>query len=363
MTTIEEIFEKNDRESSLHANIIYKELITPAIMNFIIYSNNQFQTAQDNSGFNGLIKHLKLVISGGAAFDYYIKRTGKTDVINTHDFDLRLYLDIPPSKSPLFSKNRQNSRRVEEWMLKICKELGNLFTEFLNNYVASSNIVQVLDNRNIEISQFIAGDRGFLTTIEYKIKDWGTGEDELLDSIVDIVPHVPSKAIHYGPLTSNKEQNFANYNEADFSGVTSRHGFFKSSLVYSKTEYGVYYVSLGFLVWDTVRMINYIIDAKYFGTKRNVDPTIKFERYLEKYKVLLSALSRPELYLRCEAFSKFIGKCNRVKKICQVDGEKISTKSDLVYKGVEKGIFPNDIYWYKELLKMDFSDLCNTVLQ
>lgn len=358
MATIEEILEKNISNNSFGPNILYKELITPAVMNFIIYANKQFTLSSNKDGLNKLVRHLKLIIGGGAAFDYYIKHTTKTDVLNTHDFDMRLFLDIPPSKSPLFTDQQKN---VEEWMLGITKELGGLFADYLNKYVSDSNIEKVLNSKNIFISEFKQVEHGFLTTVEYKLEFDG---QVYLDSMVDIVPHIPSKAIHYGPLELDKDKNFQNYNKKDFSGVSSRNGFFQSSIVYNKNEYGIYYASLGFLIWDTVRMLNYIIDAKYGGTNRpNVDPTVKFERYLEKYKVLLSSLSRPELYLNCEAFSRFIGKCNKLKKVCLVDDTKITSKSDLVYKGIEKGVFPNEVYWFKELLKMDFSSLCNTVLQ
>jgi hypothetical protein len=358
MATIEEILEKNVANNSLGPNILYKELITPAVMNFIIYANRQFTLSDNTIGLNKLVRHLKLIIGGGAAFDYYVKHTAKTGVLNTHDFDMRLFLDIPPSKSPLFTSDQ---KMVENWMLGISKELGGLFAEYLNKYVDDSNIENILNSKNIYISKFTPVERGFLTTVEYKLEYMG---QDYLDSMVDIVPHIPSKAIHYGPLELDKSKNFSNYNKKDFSGVTSRNGFFQSSIVYTKNEYGIYYASLGFLIWDTVRMLNYIIDAKYGGTNRpNVDPTVKFERYLEKYKVLLSSLSRPELYLNCNAFSKFIGKCNKLKQVCLVDDTKITSKSDLVYKGIEKGVFPNETYWYREMLKMDFSSLCNTVLQ
>ena len=41
----------------------------------------------------------------------------------------------------------------------------------------------------------------------------------------------------------------------------------------------------------------------------------------------------------------------------------ITSKEDLVYEGVDIGVFPNDVYWYKELIKMDFSAICNAVIE
>lgn len=365
MTTIEEILEANERPiAQVQSNIKYKTILVPAVMNFIVFANEQFQLSDDNNGKAGLIQHLKLIISGGAAFNYYIKNNEKTKTLETHDFDLRLFLDIPPARSPLFNENESNS--TEEWMTLICKQIGDSFASFLNNYVKSSNIYEELRKEKIDISEFRMVDHGFLTTIEY-IMSINNGE-EIVDSLIDIVPHIPSKAIHYGKLEINKKVNFKNYNEKNFGGVQSRQGFFKSSIVYTKTSYGVYYISLGFLVWDTVRMLNYMIDSKMFGyNKRNNhpdwDPTEKLERYMTKYKILLMALSRPELYFKCDAVEKLINNCKKIKQVCKINNKKITTKEDIIYEGVKAGVFPNDIHWYKELMKMDFQTVCDAVIE
>lgn len=367
MATIEEILEANERPvAQVQANIKYKEILTPAVMNFISFVNGELKLAKDEPGFAGLIQHLKLVIAGGAAFNHYIKKVEKMAVLETHDFDLRLYLDIPPSRSPLFHPDPMRVQQIENWMIAISREIGKSFANFLNDYVKQTKIKQNLKAQNIDATNFRMVDHGFLTTVEYLIRI--PGDDDFNDSLIDIVPHVHSKAIHYDKLEINKELNFKQYDETDFGGVQSRQGFFKSSLVYTKNTYGIYYVSLGFLVWDTVRMLNYMIDAKFFGFKKrknnpDFDPSLKFERYMYKYKALLTALSKPELYLRCDAVDRFIKKCNRTKQVCKVNDKKLVGKEQVIYEGVERGVFPNDVYWYKELMNMDFSKLCNAVVE
>ena len=75
MATIEEILEANERPlAQVQANIKYKEILTPAVMNFIAFVNNELQQAKNEPGFVGLIQHLKLIVAGGAAFNYYIKK-------------------------------------------------------------------------------------------------------------------------------------------------------------------------------------------------------------------------------------------------------------------------------------------------
>lgn len=369
MATIEEILEANERPlAQVQSNIKYKEILTPAVMNFINFVNGELKMAKDEPGFAGLIQHLKLIVAGGAAFNHYIKRVEKMSVLETHDFDLRLYLDIPPSRSPLFSSDPKIVKRVEEWMIEICREIGKSFANFLNDYVKQTDVKDILKKQHIHASDFRMVDHGFLTTIEYLIKFDKQDEDDFNDSLIDIVPHVHSKAIHYDKLEINKELNFKQYEERDFGGVQSRQGFFKSSLVYTQDKYGVYYVSLGFLVWDTVRMLNYMIDAKFFGFRKRknnpeFDPSMKFERYMYKYKALLTALSKPELYMRCESVDKFINACNRTKQVCNTNGKILKGKEEVIYEGVRQGVFPNDVYWYKELMQMDFGKLCKAVLE
>ena len=364
MATIEEILEANERPlEEVQANIKYKEILTPAILNFITYANNELLLAEDDPGFKGLIQHLKLVIGGGAAFNYYIKKSKQMNVLETHDFDLRLYLDIPPTRNPLFGKNVKN---VENWMTDIAREIGKSFAGFLNKYIKKSDIVVELDNRHITTSKFRMVDHGFLTTIEYDMSL--PGSEKYTDSMIDIVPHIPAISVHYGKMEIDKEKNFKQYEEENFSGIKSRQGFFKASLMFTQDSYGVYYTSLGFLIWDTVSMLNMMIDSRYFGFRKrknhpDFDPTLKFERYLRKYKALLIAISKPELHLRCEAMDKFVAKCNNLKQVCKVDNKKIYDKAELVYEGVQKGVFPNDVYWYKELMKLDFSTICNSVVE
>lgn len=328
---MEEILKLN---SSTKDQIKFKEQLSLAVLKYISFVNKKLAESNFENGLDQYTKYLKLIIGGGAAFRYYIKRTPKTIVLETHDYDLRLFLDMKPSKSPLFKEGKE---KIEEWMLDISSAIAIAFTDFLNLYVKESKVKFNPVFKTVH--------HGFLTTIEYKLN----GEN---DSIIDIVPHIPSHALFYGPLDIKKDQLLEDFKKADFTGIVSRQGFFKSSLIYNKDSLGIYYVTLGYIVWDTVRMINYIIDSKKFQ---------KFERYLTKYKVLLSALSRPELYMKCESSKKFINSCNKTVQFCNIAGQKLSTKEELIQYGIDKKILPDDDDWYKAFLKMEFSDICKAI--
>lgn len=328
------------------ANVKFKEIITPAIYEFIAYVNKSLATNKDTNGFDKYLKKLKLIIGGGAAFNYYIKRNKNTRILNTHDFDLRLYLDIKPSESPLFTADGED---ISKWMMELTNSIALSFAEFLNGYVEQIDLTKKFPT----LTTFYMVNHGFLKTIEYEIDDEN-------DSLIDIVPHIPRTAIHYGALNIQKEMLFDQYKQPDQFNVASRQGFVKSDIIYVKGNKNLYFVSLGYLVWDTVRMLNYIIDSV---GQSSIDKTIKFERYLYKYKILLAALSHPEQYLSCKASKKFISSCSNNYQVCRIDGKSIRSKRTLVNIGMKKGILPRSSEWYEAFLKMDFSDICKAILE
>lgn len=328
-------------------NIKFKDVISPAVYKFIAFTNKQLASSKEQDGINKYTRRLKLLIGGGAAFNYYIKRNKKTQgILDTHDFDLRLFLDIKPSLNPLFTDEQS---AVEEWMIDITDAIATSFTNFLNEYMDDIDLTKKFPT----LTTFYMKDRGFLKTIEYDIE----GEN---DSLIDIVAHIPRIASHYGILNTNKDKLFEEYKEIDWTGVASRSGFFKSSLIYTRDAYGIYYVSLGYLVWDTVRMLNYIIDSV---GQSSIDKTVKFSRYLNKYKILLAAFSRPEMYLSCKANKKFIDVCQKTRQVCSIDGKKIINKSTLIDFGIKKGILPKSQEWHDAFLKMEFTDICKAIIE
>lgn len=319
----DEILALSERETS---NVKFKDTLSLAIFSFIKFVNDRIKDEQ-----------LKLVVCGGAAFNYYIKRTARTTkYISTHDFDLRLILDIPYSKNPLFKK--ATADKTAKWMKTVCSDVAKSFSVFLNSYIRRHGSRFTLE------TDFYAVERKFLSTVQYRIKG---GE---VDSLVDIVPHTNFFS-YYGKLDVDKSELLEQYRQFDYFDVASRQGFFRSSLVYNKDVFGTYYASLGYLVWDTVRMLNYIVDS---------DKTDKFERYLYKYKTLLMTLSSPQTFLTCTSGRKYIQVCNGEQQVCKVDGKRIKSKKTLVDVAVRKGIIPPN--WKKRVLKMAFEDVCKAMI-
>jgi hypothetical protein len=66
----------------------------------------------------------------------------------------------------------------------------------------------------------------------------------------------------------------------------------------------LYYVSLGYLLWDTLRMLRWT-------AKRDGQSGKKYNRYLKKFIGILNALNKPDLGLNCnsEPFKRFRALC------------------------------------------------------
>lgn len=87
-------------------------------------------------------------------------------------------------------------------------------------------------------------------------------------------------------------------------------------------ESNVYVFGLGYLVWDSIRSIRYVINSSKqminadgnLITNNPNDIISEMKRksimmYIERYYKLLEALNNPEIYLNCSSFSSFIDKC------------------------------------------------------
>ena len=336
-----DILEENELVEEMQDQIKYKRAITPYVYRCI----NEINALLKRTDLNP--HNLKLIVAGGAAFNHIVKST--TKIFQTHDFDLRLYIDIPPKSNPLFSKK---SKDYKNWLIESCQFFAKEFASKLNKYCKSAQ-------KRFGASKFEFVDHGFLSTVEYTLNG-------VVDSMVDIVPHEPSTSFNYNSTNLSGDYNYKQYlnGPKSLSKIPeSRGGFFDMPFVYNQTKYGVYYASLGYLVWDTVRMLNTMIDARRFGFKKRKNlpewtPWMKFDRYLHKYYTLLSALSQPELFVRCEAVDKFINKCNKVKKRCKIDGQLLHSKKEMFEYGKSRGFYETAL---KNFEQMDFDTICNSL--
>ena len=277
-----------------------------------------------------------LVISGGEAFNYYVKNQEQR--LKTHDYDLKLtYTEKFSSFN--FKTDPSLRENLHSMMHFIAKQFLKVFNDPKNNsyyldllrheginliprngryfYPTYGSVIQKEDyfTQNKNNSQYNFD----LRSISYA---WNEGDNRKEEGLIDIVSYYFPQ--YYGDPNIDEDgypyDNLSRYNsvyrDVTYSGLNfeSRMGIIRNMLAGSYDEHfsisNLYYTSLGFLMWDTVQMMNWSVD--YFNVQNNAgkNPVGKLERYTQKYIALLEALSHPTMFLKCGPFKDFCNKCS-----------------------------------------------------
>ena len=143
----------------------------------------------------------------------------------------------------------------------------------------------------------------------------------------------------------------------------------------------LWYISLGFLLWDTIRMLNWYVDEiiPEYVIHKTIDPNPdsfvsrhpKYDRYVEKYIGILNSFNDLGNKLRCEnpQVQELISNCtggNRDKTELCTDGRGnyFNNKNDIIRHASNVGILPSPLSSEEFNNIRDsntFEDLCNLV--
>jgi hypothetical protein len=259
-------------------------------------------------------KHVIMVVTGGEAFNFYFK---PNKVIETHDYDLRI---LPaPTKSMA-----NNPERLHSLLLEAQQSFAQGLSDYLNRY--GDEITNHVDGL---ISGFkVQRINNILVSVCYAIKDL----DEV-HFLVDIAIYFPGMS----GMTLN-DIGFPISGLQVPAGTLP--GFIPNMIepVFSE-DTGVPYVKLGYLYWDTVKLINIAISQS--KGQGGSDRFQKYGRYLSKYIYLLNALSDPESYLRCAPLSRYVRKCAE-QMTHPSECEKMNPK-EVIERGIKQGLFPSAV--------------------
>lgn len=246
----------------LRAENQIKEQFQDTIVKVIIHFNKKLE--RENQPF-------RLVIAGGDAFRFYFRQG--IEELTTHDIDLRvIYYD--------------DNGRIE----------GNYYSTQLRR-IQGDFIEELIDKLQLRYGEYFLKTPfdpvGVLSSVYYR-------DDQLNFGLVDVVITDPLLQDNYGPGTiasSIKDQIGAH-----------RDGFVSNYLgrqTVKNNGDGLYYISLGFLLWDTVRMLNLLLDRYLI----NPQAQNKYLRYLQKYQIVLRSLTKPEIYFECSHFATLCQRC------------------------------------------------------
>lgn len=273
-----------------------KDILEPVLMAYIGNFNRQL-TAQS--------PQYKVVIGGGSAINYYFKEE-EVPVFKTHDFDMRCVYDgyVEPART---AEVDNNLRAIQTIFINEGVQTLNILA--LNNWDAvfgsfAERIRQIVPDfefrspnpgRNIFFS--LATPNPFLRTINYYYFMNGV---EHIASIVDLIIYSRSFLPHYGLFNFKDDGTPYTLEERlDMYRTDAGAGFVRyylDSADLNKTivrDGDIYYISLGFLLWDTVRVMN------WYARRGSVNN--KYGRYIDKYTHIINAFNDPRRFLRCDS--------------------------------------------------------------
>ena len=266
-------------------------------------------------------RKIKAVICGGSAINYYMEYS--PDLL-TNDFDIR-FLYIVDQAYP--NQEVVNPGiALYEAKNNVVTYLHNELNQFLSQLGRLDQLNEAL--RELFDCELIPGPTNEYFYISPPASNQGNNVlSSIIFNLIDInrTQHIGNPMVDMSVreignnigILENKtiEQRFQEYNESNHPG-----GYFKWHLstnlniqtIVKVQDRELYIASLGYIFWDTVRMLN--VGLKYWSrpaAPADVNDSNKFNRYLDKYLILLKALNQIEL-LKCgtEPVRRIIQKCS-----------------------------------------------------
>lgn len=274
------------------AHYYMKEMMETTVLNTLKFINSRD-------------KNMKFVITGGDVLARYFD--GPT-IFLTHDYDIKLTVnkrvDLDEiDKEIIYDYQAENARIFE-------KNLNNFYIK--NRFVIDNKLKKsynvVIDRKNQgPFEVFKANDS--LTNIVYTLISLNTNEKEE-DTLIDLWIALP-ETLKHPYYTWLGEDPILSLDGSDYYIPTLEVN-------------GVLITGLGYMLWDTQRMIEYSAELKRKG-KPN-----KLQRYIDKQKAIYNDLNNPIKRLSCIPFKKFVKDCNEKEIICTIDGERFYNKEEVL---------------------------------
>jgi len=283
---------------------------------------------------------VKLIISGGAAIDAYFNN----DVLITGDYDMKLiaqtktYVQYYRGKYPNLYKDLFDL----QWAT-----INYVNTE-LNDYMLPIFLTiqkEIKQRFNVRLTgPFEVVKKGtHLKNISYTLTST-IDKEFYIDAIVDLFVidfrHIKPGDYQVNPVDYDPEVSPENWTAYHYLQFTYLNGLNNPTLAANQdnryiipyTEYdNVAYAGLGYVVWDTVRMMK----------KASALDIPKRDRYYEKFSAIINSLNNPVKALSCNLMTDFVDNCNVNGNKCMLNGEEYSS-SQMIRRGQDAGLIPND---------------------
>ena len=289
------------------AEIYIKEILSMPIELAVQDLNNQLTDDKEVPG-------LKLMVTGGQAIQAYFPNSPP---LRTHDFDLKL---VAPSKVVY-------TDQVRDRMMLLAKGIVRYIAIVLNKYIKTMldkvsehiknnfDLILVVDENKDVFTTNTDLRTTYLNTVTFKLQ---SSDVVRTNSISDVYVVDPENIYHYHTFTGDRESNF----------VLSETG--GDYYIPYKEINGIPYAGLGYLVWDTFRMV--VVSAE--------EGLSKYPRYVEKRDALIAALNAPNNRMSCNSMKEFMLQCEKKYNTCNIKGKKLEGVNAILRFAISEGLIP-----------------------
>ena len=286
-----------------------------------------------------IIPGLILLVTGGQAIQTYFPNS---QPLRTHDFDLKLIAPASINYTPA----------IRARMELLAKSIAKYIELVLNKYVGALNLdikKEIKNKYNVDLLSKENGDiftaatnpnTNLLNTVTFKLRDSRSTRRNAIVDVYVVDPEEISKHFNYWEFTGLKESNEI---------LSENAGKY---YIPFKVVNGIPYAGMGYIIWDTYRMVE-------SSLKKGLR---KYPRYVRKRDAIINALNNPTTKMSCNALKDYMINCAKQYNTCVINGKTLKTVNTLILYGIAEGVFPASPRFISRLKKMyDINYLCESL--
>jgi hypothetical protein len=236
-------------------------------------------------------RHTCIFVGGSALVVHFAEIEG----LLTYDLDIKMVRE---------DGNIASTGLMEQFVSSIFSLVEAFFR---NKTISVGSEEYVPKFRQEPVKQLFGGGEMKLARIGYSWGNWGRSDsDYILDLASKHDDNLAPENYLYEDIPLNPPLNPLSIpDKLDSSQLrrTYRSGYYNTRLLRNAVYVGgLYFVGIGYVLWDNVRMLNAWIDRVKMD---------KVAKYVRKYIAILQALENPELHMNCLTMKRYVDKCSR----------------------------------------------------
>jgi len=284
-----------------------------------------------------IVPGLKLIVTGGQAIESYFPNSPP---LRTHDFDLKL---VAPKYSPVNENTKKRMLLLARGIVRYLeKQLNAYLIEVLpkiKGEIKSRYGLELVSINSKVFKSVVKLKNNLLHIVSFKHRD---AVKTRTNSLVDVYVVDPKEIVeHYKTFTGLEGSNPILSEDA---------GDYYIPIKYIN---GIPYSGMGYVLWDTLRMIDNTKETRYVKNS-------KYDRYVQKKDAIIQALNDPNQKLSCNSMKDYIKTCAMTYSDCEINGKKFTTTDSILRYALEEEVIPVEFY-QKIKDNYDINYVCTSV--